>query len=227
MKMKYLYILLVLISFGCDKDEVSQSPESALLVFPFQDSECTTGISISETLSQVTFEWQSATNAELYVLNVVNLNTNTPQTITTAASSASLSIEKGTPFSWTVSSSNEATDNTAISDNWLFYNAGPQTNYAPFPAQIISPISGSTVQATTANEVVLRWSGADVEDDISSFEIYFGEENPPLSLLQTTDAETMQVKANVSTGKTYFWSVLTTDENGNTSNSGVFDFKVL
>ena len=123
MKMKYLYILLVLISFGCDKDEVSQSPESALLVFPFQDSECTTGISISETLSQVTFEWQSATNAELYVLNVVNLNTNTPQTITTAASSASLSIEKGTPFSWTVSSSNEATDNTAISDNWLFYNA--------------------------------------------------------------------------------------------------------
>lgn len=227
MRMRYFYIVLIVLSFGCKKDEVSQSPEGTLLVFPFQDSECTTGISVSETLSQVTFEWQAANNTELYVLSVVNLNTNTPQTITTAATSASLSIEKGAPYSWTVSSSNSNTDDTATSENWLFYNAGPQINYAPFPAQIISPISGSTAQANTSNQVSLAWSGADVEDDIVSFEIYFGEENPPLSLLQTTDGITMQVSTNVTTGKTYFWRVITTDGSGNTSDSGIFDFKVL
>jgi hypothetical protein len=214
-------------SLACKKDKVSKSPEGAILVFPLQNSECTTGVSVNETLSQVTFEWQPAANTELYVLSAVNLNTNTPQTITTAATSASLSIEKGAPYSWTVTSSNSDSDITAASENWLFYNAGPQVNYAPFPAQIVSPVSGRTVQMDQNNQVLLRWSGADIEDDIIGFEVYFSETNPPTTLLSATDATTMEVLANVSSGGTYYWSVITTDSNGNTSDSGIYDFKVL
>lgn len=219
--------MFVLMSLACKKDKVSKSPEGAILVFPLQNSECTTGVSVNETLSQVTFEWQPAANTELYVLSAVNLNTNTPQTITTAATSASLSIEKGAPYSWTVTSSNSDSDITAASENWLFYNAGPQVNYAPFPAQIVSPVSGRTVQMDQNNQVLLRWSGADIEDDIIGFEVYFSETNPPTTLLSATDATTMEVLANVSSGGTYYWSVITTDSNGNTSDSGIYDFKVL
>ncbi len=227
MRLRYFLFLLLLVFFSCKKDKAPRSPEGALLVFPLQNSECTTGTSINETLSQVTFEWQPSKNTELYVLSVVNLNTNIPQTITTATTSASLSIQKGAPYSWTVTSSNSNTDDTATSENWLFYNAGPQINYAPFPAQIISPVSGSTAQANGSNQVTLSWVGADVEDDIASFEVYFGEENPPVTLLQTTDESTMEMSATVTSGTTYFWRVITTDNAGNTSDSGIYDFKVL
>lgn len=229
MKKGYFSIVIVLLVllFGCNKDDVSNNPEGALLVFPFENSECNTGISVSETLSQVTFEWQPANNAELYVLSAVNLNTNAPQTITTAATSASLSIEKGAPYSWTITSSNTDSDITAISENWLFYNAGPQVNYAPFPAQIVSPASGSTVQANENGQTTLRWIGADVEEDIATFEVYFSETNPPTDLLQSTDSDTMEVLATINSEITYYWRVITTDANGNTSDSGVHDFKVL
>ena len=227
MRLRYFLFLLLLVFFACKKDRAPKSPEGALLVFPLQNSECTTGTSINETLSQVTFEWQPSKSTELYVVSVGNLNTNIPQTITTASTSASLSIQKGAPYSWTVTSSNSNTDDTATSENWLFYNAGPQIHYAPFPAQIISPVSGSTAQANDSNQVILSWLGADVEDDITSFEVYFGEENPPVTLSQTTDESTMEVSVNVTSGTTYFWRVITTDSNGNTSDSGIYDFKVL
>ena len=36
--------------------------------------------------------------------------------------------------------------NSVESDTWKFYLAGPaQVNFAPFPAELTSPISGSTV----------------------------------------------------------------------------------
>ena len=227
MKIKYFSLLLVLIFLGCGKDDGPSSPEAAMLVFPLENSECTTGISVSETLSQVTFEWQPSANTDTYALSVVNLNTNTPQTITVGTTSASLSIQKGAPFSWTVTSSNADSDVAAVSTNSLFYNAGPQINYAPFPAQIITPVSGSTVQANAESQISLRWIGADVEDNITNFEVFLSEENPPVSLFQTMDGTTMEAVVDVISGSTYYWRVITTDETGNTSDSGIYDFKVL
>ena len=162
-----IFVLL----YSCGKgDDAPPVPEGANLIFPNENSECTTGVSVNNTLSQVTFEWSASANTDTYTLSVVNLETNIPQTISTAATSASLSIEKGTPFSWSVTSRNSNTDQIATSDTWLFYNAGSQTNYAPFPAQVVNPVSGSTVQKSLSNEVTLEWSGSDVEDDIESFE---------------------------------------------------------
>lgn len=228
--MKKLYVLLLGLTFlvGCGGDDgPPPAPEGAVLVFPLQDSECTTGQSINETLSQVTFEWQPAANTDSYTLSVVNLNTNVPQNITTRSTSASLSIEKGAPFSWSVTSTNDRSNQTATSESWLFYNAGAQTTYAPFPAQIISPKSGKTVQMDGMGQVSLEWTGADVEDDIQTFEVYFSEQNPPQSLLTTTDANTMEAQAPVNSGVIYFWRIVTIDAEGNSSDSGTFDFKVL
>nr|WP_299382770.1 hypothetical protein [Allomuricauda sp.] len=226
---RVLMILCILVSLqSCKKsDDTPPAPEGANLVFPLENSECTTGVSVNEALSQVTFEWQASANTDSYTLNVVNLETNIPQTISTAATQASLSIEKGTPFSWSVTSLNSNTDQVATSSTWLFYNAGAQTNYAPFPAQLVSPISGSTVQKSLSNEVLLEWSGADVENDIVSFQLFFADQNPPETSAGTLDAETMELSVAVLSDTIYYWRVITTDEQGNTSDSGVFDFKVF
>lgn len=222
---RYITLILVLISCGND-DGPPSPPEGALLVFPLEDSECTTGVSINEELSQVTFEWMPAKNSDLYTLTVLNLNTNIPQAIASASTSVALSIEKGAPFSWSVISSNTDSDITATSDNWLFYNAGSQTSYPPFPAQLIAPKSGSTIQMNSANEISLEWFGADVEDDIEQFQVYFSDQNPP-ALFINTNKEVLETNVNVISGTTYYWKVVTTDSDGNTSDSGVFDFKVL
>ena len=216
----------ILLGCGGGDDGPPPSPEGAVLVFPLEDSECTTGVDITEDLSQVTFEWQPANNTDNYTLTVINLITNIPQTISTTSTSATLSIEKGAPFSWSVLSTNNESDETATSESWLFYNAGSQTTYAPFPAQIRSPEAGSTVQATV-NGVALSWTGADVEGDIETFEVYFSENNPPETLLISTDAETTETVGNVVSGQIYYWKVITIDAEGNRSDSGIFDFKVF
>jgi hypothetical protein len=112
------------------------------------------------------------------------------------------------------------------SETWLFYNAGSQTTYAPFPAQAVSPISGSTVLKDIANEVTLEWSGADVEGDIVSFEVFFSDQNPPTTSLGEVETTTTAFNVSVASGTTYYWKIITTDQEGNTSDSGVFEFKV-
>lgn len=223
----FLGFVIFLSSCGGGDDGPPPSPEGAVLVFPEQNSECTTGVDINETQSQVTFEWQPAMNTNRYTVTVINLITNIPQAISTTNTSAALSIEKGAPFSWSVLSSNSGSDETATSESWLFYNAGPQTTYAPFPAQIELPVAGSTIQADGNGQVILSWSGADVEGDIVNFEVYFSQMTPPETLFAITEAEISQVVVNVASGVTYYWKVVTIDGQGNTSDSGVFDFKVF
>ncbi len=222
----WLSILVLLVSCG-GNDDPPPVPEGAALVFPEENSECTTGIDVDQTSTQITFRWMASNNTDRYTLNVVNLDTNVPQNISTASTSASLTIAKGTPYSWSVTSQNSASDQVATSETWLFYNAGAQTTYAPFPAQLVNPASGSTVQKDIANEVLLEWSGADVDNDIDSFEVFFSDVNPPTTSVGTTDSTTMELSVDVLSGTVYYWKVVTTDLEGNTSDSGVFDFKVF
>lgn len=220
-----LSLLALLVSCGGD-DGPPPAPEGAELVFPDENSECTTGTDVNGTLSQVTFQWKASKNTESYTLSVVNLDTNVPQNISTSATSASLSIAKGTPFAWSVTSRSSRSDQVASSETWLFYNAGSQTTYPPFPAQLVNPVSGSTVLKNIANEVVLEWQGADVDNDIASFEVFFSTNNPPESSVGTTNAPRMEFPVSVESATVYYWKVITTDEEGNTSDSGVFEFKV-
>jgi len=228
MKKFIVFVLGIVFIVACGGDDgPPPQPEAALLVFPLQDSECTTGQDVSDTIRQVTFEWQPSANTDSYTLNVVNLNTNVSlQPITTQNTMASVSIEKGTPFSWSVASRNQSSGLTAVSDTWLFYNAGSQVTYAPFPAQIIAPVPGSTVIISPEGDTNLKWSGSDVEEDIITFEVYFSEQNPPENILVSTDAVTTETTVSVASGATYYWKVITEDAEGNRSDSGVFDFKV-
>src|SRR6056297_658684 len=222
----WLSILVLLVSCGGD-DGPPPAPEGAALVFPEENSECTTGTDINQTSTQVTFRWMASNNTENYTLSVTNLNTNVPQNISTASTSASLTITKGTPYAWSVTSRNSNSDQVASSPTWLFYNAGSQTTYTPFPAQLVNPLSGATVQMDIANEVLLEWSGADVDNDIESFEVFFSETNPPTTSVGITNASAMEIPVGVESGNVYYWRVVTTDLEGNTSISGVFDFRVL
>ena len=226
--MRYILVLLVLIiGFSCKKSDSPNPPESTTLVFPENNSECTTGIDLSLTTSMVEFRWQEAANVDTYELRATNVNTNTTQTVSTSSLSANLPLQKGTLYSWVVTTTNNAVLQSATSLTSQFYNAGFQTSYAPFPAEIITPELGESVFKDGNNEVVLSWSGADIDNDIESYEVFFSTENPPTSLVATNAPGNLTSEVTVETDTVYYWNVITTDSEGNTSDSGVVDFRVF
>ncbi|WP_430965487.1 hypothetical protein [Spongiimicrobium sp. 2-473A-2-J] len=220
-----LWIGLVLLGCG-GGDDAPKLPQAAVLEFPLQNSECTTGVSLDETTSQVEFRWQAGANAEGYELRATNLNTNVLQTISTLSLSAQLPLEKGAPYSWLVISKQSNTSATATSSTWQFYNAGSQTTYAPFRADIIAPQSGASILRDINNEVSLNWTGADVDNDIEGYEVYLSTSTPPETLVATPSAFTTNIKVSIAAGSVYYWQVITTDSEGNSSDSGIFDFRV-
>lgn len=199
-------------------------PSAASLVFPIDNTECNEGTVISDTQSTVTFMWNASEHTDTYTLTVRNLNTGQLQTLNTSAIQLDVTLLRGIPYEWWVVSANAETSETAQSETWRFYNAGLAVeNYAPFPAGLNSPKMGTAVDAVSG-EVTLIWAGGDVDDDITDYDIYFGTDNPPATLVENTPDTSIQV--TVMLGQIYYWTVITRDAEGNTSTSEVFQFRV-
>ncbi len=222
-----ILLLFGVLLIGCKKKSNPKPPEIATLVFPNKNSECTTGSDLNQTTSEVEFIWMASDHTETYELRVTNLNTNITQTMTTAALSAKLPIAKGEPFSWFIRSRNTKVNETAVSETWRFYNAGFQTTYAPFPAELIEPKNGTSIFKDINNEVTLEWHGADIENDIVGYELYFSTTTPPETLIASPSFNINSEKVSVTSNTDYFWKVITMDSEGNSSDSGIFVFKVL
>lgn len=197
-------------------------PAAAIQVAPLKDAECNTGTVVSTTESTVSFQWNAASNADSYTLVVTNLNSKVATQKVANTNSATMTLLRGVPYSWKVISKSSKSTETATSEVWKFYNAGVGvSNYAPFPAEAVSPIIGNTTATST---VTLKWSTSDIDNDITKYEVYLGTTNPPTVLHTTT---TNQQISNISlTAKTtYYWKVVTTDSKKNSSSSPVFDFR--
>jgi hypothetical protein len=222
---KVIAIAVLLFMIGCGKDD-PKAPEAAKLLFPLKNSECTTGVDQNANISRVEFKWQKAAYTDTYEIRVTNSVTNVTQVVSTSGLSAELPLQKGTPYSWIVVTRNTETQETGTSETWRFYNEGNELSYAPFPAEIIAPKSGTTVFADINKEVVLQWSGADIDNDIMGYEVYFSTNNPPLDLVSEPAADALSVKVSVASGASYYWKILTIDQEGNSSDSGVYGFRV-
>lgn len=222
------FVICSFFLLGCGgNDDPPAKPERVLLIYPQKDSECNTGVNIDDINSRVEFEWQASNNTDIYEIRVTNLNTSVTQTISTALLSAKLPLQKGAPYSWFVTSKNSEVPETATSEVWRFYNSGFVTTYPPFPAEIISPKSGASVFMDINNEFTLEWSGADVDEDLLGYEVYFSTENPPNTLVASLAMDTANYKVSVLTNMVYYWRVISKDKAGNTSDSGIYEFKVL
>lgn len=219
--------LTLIIGCGSSEDNGGSSAgdsDAAVLLFPLNNSECTTGTEVSATQSKVTFEWIASPNATLYYVYVKNLNTQT-QLQFNAQNNTSIDINllKGTPFSWYVVAKS-ANVTLAESEKWKFYNAGDAVeNYIPFPAELVSPTMSSTVQGPAVD---LEWSGNDVDGDILNYKIYFGTNVNPTTLIGTVTEERLN-QINTASNTVYYWKVVTTDEAGNSSTSTIFQFKTF
>lgn len=198
---------------------VIEAPGKFALSSPVNNAPCED----VNTAGQVTFQWNTAANAEKYDLNITNLNTNTvsSQTDITGTSKA-VTLNRGIPYSWQVIAKNKGTSTTA-SDTWRFYLAGDgAVNYAPFPAAALTPTPGATV-VPIEGKVKISWESGDADGDSLTYTLY----------ADTVDGAQSPVASNMSANSfflpvqpksVYYWRVLTSDGE-NTATSILYTFK--
>jgi hypothetical protein len=220
-----IMVLLFTVSCGGKKNnDPEPSPAQATLSFPEQNALCTSGTVISSTETTIILTWNASANTDNYDVIIKNLLTGTSTTHSSATNNLSLTLLRNTPYSWYVISKSNSVTATAQSDTWKFYVAGlGLTNYSPFPAALVSPIFGQTISGATTTNLV--WTGSDVDDDIATYDVYFGSAStPPLYKSNLTDQFLNNETIAVNT--TYYWKIVTKDAQGNTSTSETYQFKV-
>ncbi|WP_143306167.1 fibronectin type III domain-containing protein [Chitinophaga vietnamensis] len=222
---RYLFLSLMILGVACGKKDDPLPPGKATLIFPAQNAACTNGVVISNTQSAIVFSWNASSNTDSYELHIKNLLTrdSISQTITTNRDSVVLL--RNTPYSWYVVAKSGKTSAFTASDTWKFYNAGPgTTSYAPFPAAITAPSFGQSLTAT-GGQISLTWTGSAVDKNITGYDVYFDTNATP-ALYKSNVTDMFLNNVPVTSNTTYYWKVVTHDANGNTSDSGTFQFKV-
>ena len=228
MKIKGILFSLILVLSSCGKDNdlsgLVLNPAAATLIFPENLTKCFEGNIISPTESEVTFRWNASDNTDIYELHVSNLLNGSTDIYQTKQTELAVIILRGVPYSWFVVSALNDTNNTATSQTWSFYNAGEAVvSYIPFQAEPISPLPGTVF--SNVSTISLSWQATDLDDDIISYDIYFGSSSPPeMYQADVTSASVQNIP--VSPNAIYYWQISTKDEQGNESVSSIFDFEV-
>jgi hypothetical protein len=226
MKRILLVISFIIFAASCKKkDTPPASPTKAALTFPANNETCTQGTSTSETTNTIVFKWTASDNADSYELHYKNLLTGAEYIQNVTQAQVEVILYKATPYSWYIISKSTKTAETAQSDTWKFYNAGSGIkNYAPFPADITAPLSGQNISATNG-KITLKWSGSDVDNDIAEYDVYLGTtSSAPLFKSKVKESNLPDIA--VLSGTIYYWKIITRDLQGNTSDSGLSQFKV-
>ena len=194
------------------------SPTAATLTAAANNTECLDG-------ENVEFSWNASQNTDSYTIIIKNLLTAQSVSQTTTSTKVTIKLETGQPYSWYIVSSSNSTTTTAQSGKWKFYLKGEQTlNYAPFPADLTAPKSESTVNA---GSIKFEWSGSDVDTgDTLSYDIYVDTSNPPTTRIRTGHTSST-LDYTISEGGTYYWKIITKDNHGSNSDSGISMFKVV
>jgi len=229
---KFIIILALTLLYNCSTSSdgggttppVPQAPAIAVLTFPDNNQECNQGIEVNATQSSVTFTWNTSANTDSYDIVLKNLDTGISMTLSSTTNEKTITINKATPYSWYVVSKSTTSTETAQSAIWKFYNSGdPVESYAPFPVDLIAPLMGANLNGVTV--VTLEWSGSDIDNDITGYDIFIDTSSLPTTQLGGNQTETT-IDATVAAGNVYYWRVITTDSQGNNSESEIFSFRV-
>ena len=237
-KLIYLFLVIIIVSCsggdgdgdggGVDPPPPPQPPGSVTLTAPANGKVCETGTSISDSKSNVDFSWEASSNTSTYDLQITNLNTSSVVNKTGLTTiNTTVDLEKGQPYSWKVISKNASTTQTGTSSSWKFYLAGEGIkNYAPFPADLKTPNSGSTVSRSSDGKITFTWEGADPDQgDELKYTLYVDKtdgKQTPSSDLTNLSAKTADVALDGDS--TYYWRIKTSDGT-NSSFSLIYSFK--
>jgi len=210
--------LIIMMNLSCSKTyefRAPVDPEAANLSKPANNTQCL-------EIDNVTFEWNKSENTESYTITIINLDTKEVTNKNSNTNSIEVTLEKGKPYSWQITSKNKSTSKTAKSEIWKFYLSGDaNTNHAPFPAEIIAPKNDAVV---SAGSIELSWKVSDVDvGDTHTFDVML-DESDGSTVISQDQADTKKT-INLTKG-VYYWVIIAKDSKQNHSHSGVYKFTV-
>jgi hypothetical protein len=224
------YLSLIIVCFlisNCSSDETTALiPEKALLISPAENYPCLTGDSVSESEIEVIFRWSPARNTDYYNLRITNLISNEIINITNIENTgATVVLEKGKPYSWSVSSKSDLVNDVGTSDVNNFYVGGFESvTNAPVPVSLTQPDQGSNVIIGEGGKVSFSWS-ENSQNNSMKYTLYLdkidGKQTPSS---EHTDLTAKTIDVALENGTTYFWRIKSFDGT-NSSFSAVNTFK--
>ena len=212
------FCVFSMLTISCSKTyefRAPVDPAAANLSKPANNTQCL-------EVDKVKFEWNKSDNTDTYTITIIDLISSATVTQNTSTNTVEITLTKGKPYSWQITSKNKSTSKTAKSEVWKFYLSGAaDSNHAPFPAEIIAPKNDTTV---SAGSIELSWKVSDVDvGDTHKFDVKLDKTNAT-TVICTDQADTK--KTITLTAGVYYWRVVAKDNNGNHSESGVYKFTV-
>lgn len=235
---KAIVLIGVIVILACSKSGEEQAPEI------IQQPEPNPPIGVANTAPSVPnkifptngslcidnpleFSWGSATDNEgdtiSYELELATDNSfnNIIEKRTVTETSATISLEPGIQVNWRVRAKDSRGEYSDYSSIWNFYTEGEAiANYLPFSPTLIYPKEFSFVQG---NSLMLEWSSSDVDQDSLTYDIYFGDVNPP-PLVYGDSADSV-FEVYIVSNNTYYWKIVVKDSRGGVSIGDVWSFK--
>jgi len=93
-------------------------------------------------------------------------------------------------------------------------------NYPPYPPSDPNPTNGSTGVSIDAD---LSWIGGDPDDDPVTYDIYFGETNPPL-IVVNNQSETTYDPGKMNYNTTFYWKIKAWDNSSEFNEGPIWKF---
>lgn len=232
--MKKLIILInILVLFSCSKSDEGNEPDIIPEPTPVKNTAPTIPVKkfpangLLCTDNPVEFSWNSSTDKDADAITYeIELSRNQTFTEiieerTVSTLNVSVELEKGIEIYWRVRAKDNKEEFSSFSPIWSFYTEGEGVvNYIPFTPSLIYPVAFMKVDE---NPVMLEWTSDDVDGDIISYDIYFGETTPPI-LVKENSAESTYV-VSVAPDKTYYWKIVVKDDSGGQSIGDIWQFK--
>jgi len=228
---KYIYITVISIILsscggGGDKPTPTPTPENKTPTTPTLIAPENGKLCIDNS---VNFQWSSSSDpdndAVTYQIQVAKDNqfSQIIHTFSSAATSQSISLEKGIAYYWRVKATDTKNASSGYSSVFNFYTEGEgETNHLPFSPELVRPELNTIVQTETTT---LEWTASDVDDnDNLTFDVYFATVNPPTTK-KGDNQSTKTLDVAVDASSSYYWQVIVKDNNGGETIGQVWNFK--
>jgi len=199
----------------------NNNPTSPSLSLPTNNQLCIDNV--------VTFQWNAATDPDgdtvKYQLQIATDNQFTQNVQTQSnitGTSLQVTLDKGVAYYWRVKAVDSKNASGDYSSTFQFYTEGEgESNYLPFSPSVVSPSLNEVVQSTSAS---LEWTASDVDNDPLTFDVYFGTENPPVTIVSENQSA-LTFDVDLTNGLDYFWKIVVKDDKGGITIGQVWTFK--
>ncbi len=193
----------------------------ATLVFPGKDEACTSVSVVSPAENVVTFKWSAAANAE----EIMSLRSKTwrrampnRRKVTTQTELA-VTLPRNKDLWMGRDLKVDQIDRDRPKRRVEILQCRPGQHQLPtLSGRVTTPAFGTRLPPASST---LDWTGADADNDLTSYDVYFGTSASP-PVFRTNVAESQLAAVPVTGNTTYYWMVVMKDTKGNSSRSEVY-----